>query len=87
MPILPRPLKPLASRYISTDSAREAGGLGLLELHPHEGRSHASGIATIRLRCNLGRPSCRKWLYLRKKRLKRTLARRGLKDAQITVVR
>ena len=68
-------------------SAREAGGLGLLELHPHEGRSRASGIATIRLRCNLGRPSCRKWLYLRKKRLKRTLARRGLKDAQITVVR
>ena len=68
-------------------SAREAGGLGLLELHPETARTGASALATIKLRCNLGRPSCRKWLFLRKKRLTRTLARRGLKDVRITVVR
>ncbi|MGI9385066.1 MAG: hypothetical protein ACR2PO_18085 [Methyloligellaceae bacterium] len=68
-------------------SAREAGGLGLLELHPDEGKTRGTGVATIKLRCSLRRPSCRKWLFLRKKRLARTLARRGLKDVRITVVR
>lgn len=68
-------------------SAREAGGLGLLELYPDTPKAGASGVAKIKLRCSLGRPSCRKWLFLRKRRLARELARRGLKAAQITVVR
>ena len=76
----------MTAQALMRKSAREAGDLGLLELHPDERKSRG-GIATIKLRCNLGRPSCRKWLFLRKKRLKRALARRGHKDVRITIVR
>ena len=59
-----------AARDISVDPGLQAG------VPPRAGGKRRRSGPKIRVRCNLGRASCRRWLALKKRRLARRSARR-----------
>lgn len=67
-------LRGMTAGDLIAKSARHVGIIGLLSLKPKV-RKTARRHPGIRVRCNLGLASCRKWLYLAKKRLARKRAR------------
>jgi hypothetical protein len=60
-------------------AANEAAGLQLVTVPT--GRVKRTGVMGIRIRCNLGRASCRRWVALASKREARRTARQAKADA------
>lgn len=68
-------LRRMTAAALIAKSRRHTGFVGLLSLHHAKAKRAKKGKGPrIKVRCNLGRPSCRKWLFLARKRLARKMA-------------
>ena len=67
-------LRRMTAQALLDRSARDVRLAGTFNLYPNAGSQTATKPPQIRVRCNLARASCRKWLFLAKKRLQRKQA-------------
>ena len=69
-------LNRMTAKALIERSARDMRLTGTFDLYPGRPAAPVAKHPQIDVRCNLKRPSCRKWLFLAKKRLQRKLAGR-----------
>lgn len=69
----------MTAKELIDRSANEAAGLRLVTLP--QARLKRAGVMGLRIRCNLGRASCRRWVALASKRQARRDARQAKMDA------